>query len=120
MGYHTTEEAAAQANNVEAGRLGLALNVIPPVGAAGAGAGPGAGARAIAGASAGRKRAAPATAASQKTKKVKLADTSSAAAGAASAAGSAGAGGVMRVTPAQWAKLDARVYAFQNRGKGYS
>jgi len=48
---------------------------------------------------------------------MKLADTSS---GAAGAAGSAGAAGVMRVTPAQWAKLEARVYAFQNRGKGYS
>ena len=36
------------------------------------------------------------------------------------AAGAGGGGSVMRVTPAQWAKLDARVYAFQNRGKGYS
>jgi hypothetical protein len=102
LGCYATEEEAAKAYNVEAARLGLALNVIPPAGAAGAGAGVGAGvghtlsiipaggaeaagAAAVAGAgtgagagaSAGRKRAAPATGASQKTKKVKLAGTSS-------------------------------------------
>ena len=99
MGSYNTEEGAAKAYNVEAARLGLTLNIITPAGAEGA------------------KRAAPKTQASQKNKKVKLEDTSSAAAGTA---GSAGAGGVMRVTPAQWAKLEARVYAFQNRGKGYS
>jgi hypothetical protein len=98
LGYHATEVEAAQAYNVEAARLGLTLNIIPPAGAAGAGP----------------KRAAPKTPARQKNKQMKLADTSS------GAAGSAGAGGVMRVTPAQWAKLEGRVYAFQNRGKGYS
>jgi len=52
-GLHATEEDAARSYNVEAARLGLTLNVIPPVGAAGAG--PGAGGSA----SSGHKRAAP-------------------------------------------------------------
>ena len=99
LGYHTSEEDAARAYNLVAARVGLNLNVIPPAGAAGL------------------KRAAPKTAANQKYRKVKLDDASL---GGAGTAGSAGAGGVMRVTPAQWAKLEARVYAFQNRGKGYS
>jgi len=99
LGNHATEGDAARAYNVEAKRLGYTLNVIPSAGNAAA------------------KRAATKTTASQKIKKVKPANISS---GAAGAAGSGGAGGVMRVTPAQWAKLDARVYAFQNRGKGYS
>ena len=66
-GLYTTEEAAAQAYNVEAERRGLPLNVIPPAGAAGAGAGPGAGCGA-----AGPKRTAPKTpAAPATTKKTK-------------------------------------------------
>jgi hypothetical protein len=73
LGYHATEDDAARAYNIEARRLGLTLNVIPPARAAGAtagaaagamagvgvGAGVGAGACAIVGDSAGRKRAAP-------------------------------------------------------------
>jgi len=47
LGRHTTEEAAAQAYNVEAERVGRPLNVIPPAGAAGAGAGPGTGVGAV-------------------------------------------------------------------------
>ena len=44
LGYYTTAEGAAQAYNVEAERLGLALNIIPTIGYAGAGEGAGAGA----------------------------------------------------------------------------
>jgi len=94
LGRHAAEKDAARAYNVEAARLGLALNVIPPAGAAGAGTGEGTGLGAGtdhtlnppagaagagadtgpgAGADAGRKRAAPKTpAAAQKNKKVKL------------------------------------------------
>jgi len=64
LGYHTTEDAAARAYNVEAGRVGRPLNVIPPAGAAGAGAGPGPGA----GGSAGPKLAASKTPAAPTTK----------------------------------------------------
>jgi hypothetical protein len=67
LGYHTTENAAARAYNIEAERRGLDLNVIPPTGAAGAGAagaGPGAGVGSGAKrAGAGLKRAAPMTSA---------------------------------------------------------
>ena len=40
----------------------------------------------------------------------------------AAAAGASGADGVpvMHVTPAQWAKLELGVFAFKNRGEGYS
>ena len=40
LGYHTTEEAAAQAYNVEAELVGRPVNVIPPAGGAGGGAVP--------------------------------------------------------------------------------
>jgi hypothetical protein len=74
LGNHTTEEAAGRAYNIEAARLGVALNVIPPVGAAGVGAGAGAGPGAGAGGGAGPKRAAPKTPASPSTsKKIKRA-----------------------------------------------
>jgi hypothetical protein len=63
LGRHATEEAAAQAYNVEAARLGVALNVIPHAGATGAGTGPGAGG------SAAPKRAAPMTPAAPATNK---------------------------------------------------
>jgi hypothetical protein len=67
LGLYTTEEAAAQAYNVEAGRVGRPLNVIPPAGAVGTGVGLGAGG------GAGPKRATPKTpappAASKKTKR---------------------------------------------------
>ena len=78
LGIHATETAAAQAYNLEAARVGLTLNIIPPAGAAdadGAGAGgrAGAGTRTKragagtackrAGGSAGPKRAAPKTSA---------------------------------------------------------
>jgi hypothetical protein len=54
LGRHATEAAAAQAYNVEAERLGIALNVLPPTTeAACSGAGPGAAARARAGAGGG-------------------------------------------------------------------
>jgi hypothetical protein len=90
LGRHAAEKDAARAYNVEAARLGLALNVIPPAGAAGAGTGEGTGlgagtdhtlnvippagaAGAGAGPNAGRKRAAPKTPAdAQKNKKMKL------------------------------------------------
>jgi hypothetical protein len=69
LGIHATETAAAQAYNLEAARVGLTLNIIPPAGAAGA-SGAGAGVRAEAGTackraggSAGPKRAAPKTSA---------------------------------------------------------
>jgi len=71
LGLHTTEGAAAQAYNVEAERIGVALNVIPPAGAARVGAGRGAGPSA--GGGAGPKRAASKTPAapapSKKTKR---------------------------------------------------
>jgi hypothetical protein len=54
LGRHATEEAAARAYNIEAERVGLPLNVIPPAGAAEASAGLGPGA----GGGAGPKRAA--------------------------------------------------------------
>jgi hypothetical protein len=70
LGLHTMEEDAAKAYNAEAARLGVALNVIPPAGAAGLGAGAGAGA----GGGAAPKRAPPKTpAAHPTTKKTKRA-----------------------------------------------
>jgi hypothetical protein len=69
LGLHTTERAAVQAYNVEAERLGIALNVIPPTGAAGAGAGPVLGAGPGASGGAGPKRAAPKTPAMPATNK---------------------------------------------------
>jgi hypothetical protein len=83
LGYHTKEEAAANAYNVEAERLGLPLNVIPPARATSAGGGAGAdpgpkrvGAGASlkrAGAGAGPKRAVPKTSAKPApSKKMKL------------------------------------------------
>jgi hypothetical protein len=76
LGLHAEEEDAARAYNVEAARLGLPLNIIPPARAAGTGAvgggGGGGGAGPGAGAPPGRKRAAPkAPAAAQKNKKIK-------------------------------------------------
>jgi len=65
LGLYATEEAAAQAYNVEAERLGRPLNVIPPVGAAGAGAGAGPGAAG----GAGPKRIAPKSPAAPTTSK---------------------------------------------------
>jgi hypothetical protein len=68
LGLHAAEKAAAQAYNVEAKRLGIALNVIPPTRAAGAGgnlvAGGGAGPGAVACGGGGPKRATPKTPAS--------------------------------------------------------
>ena len=96
------EEAAARAYNVEAERLGLTLNVIPPVGAAGAGVGLSTGGCA----GAGPKRALPESdlpAARVTVKKLKLVDTSSSAAGAS------------RVTAAHLAKLNARVRSFKHK-----
>jgi len=79
LGYHTTEEAAMQAYNVEAERVGRPLNIIPPAGAAGVGAGAGTGA----GVGAGPKRNAPKSpAAHATTKMIKLCDASAGAAGA--------------------------------------
>jgi len=90
--------AAARAYNVEAGRVGRHLNVIPPAGAAGAGAGVGAGG------DAGPKRAAPTTLATFfSSKKMRLWDIPS---------GATDAGGV---TAAQRAKLNARVEAAKNK-----
>jgi hypothetical protein len=67
LGSHAAEEDAARAYNVEAARLGIALNVIPPAGSAGVGA------RVAAGADAARKRAAPkASAVARKNKKMKM------------------------------------------------
>jgi len=82
MGYHATEEAAAKAYNIEAKRLGIALNIIPPAGVAGAGgartgaglplAGAGAGAGGVPGSGAGFKRAAITSAAPAPSKMMKL------------------------------------------------
>ena len=66
---HATEEAAAQAYNVEAERRGLPLNVISPAGAAGASASAGAGAGPGAGGGANSKRAASKTPAAPATSK---------------------------------------------------
>ena len=71
LGSYTTEEAAAQAYNVEAERVGRPLNGIPPAEAAGAGAGASPGA----GGGAGPKRAAPNKSASTvASKQLKRAD----------------------------------------------
>ena len=59
LSHHVTETDAARAYNVEAARVGLTLNVIPPAGAAGAG---GAGAGRRAGAGTGPKRVGAGTA----------------------------------------------------------
>ena len=78
LGLHATENAAARAYNVEAERLGIALNIVPPAGAAGdggdgAGAGPKHAGGAGTGAGTGRKRAAPKpSAAPAPSKKPKL------------------------------------------------
>jgi len=63
LGYHTQEEGAALAYNVEAEHVGRPLNVIPPAGAAGTGAG-----RSACG-GADLKRAAPKTPAALATSK---------------------------------------------------
>jgi hypothetical protein len=65
LGMHTTEQAAAQAYNVQAERIGVALNAIPPGRATGASADAGAGARG----GAGPKPAAPETRAAHVTDK---------------------------------------------------
>ena len=101
LGLHATEEAAALAYNIEAERLGLPLNNIPPTGSADdsnntavpvalALLSPAAPARGHAGA--GSKRTAPSATAPQRAKKTQLDTSAGAAAGAAgAAAGAAGA-----------------------------
>ena len=105
LGRHATEVAAAQAYNIEAERLGLPLNVIPPAGDADDGGNTAAAAAALAlpprpaapahaHAGAGCKRAAPTTPAPLQTKRVRL-DTSAGARAAAAAAAAAHAQGAL-------------------------
>jgi len=91
LGYHVTEEVAAQAYNIEAERLGLPLNVIPPAGDADDGNAVAPAALALAGtaasahthAGAGSKRSKPASASTSTAppqRKKKRLDASAAAA----------------------------------------
>jgi hypothetical protein len=109
LGRHATEEVAAQAYNIEAERLGLPLNVIPPAVdtndgntvAAGNAVAPALvlpprpAAPWSAHAGAGFKRAAPTTPAPPQTKKVRL-DTSAGAAGASATATAAAHGAALQ------------------------
>ena len=95
LGYHNKEEDAVRAYNVEAERLGIALNVIPSAGAADAGVGGGAGPKRAASKTAAAlaakkkpKRAAPRTpAAPAPSKEMKLYDPSEVSSSAADASG---------------------------------
>ena len=119
-GCHATEEAAAQAYNIEAERLGLPLNVIPPAGDAVDGSNTVAPAAALARprldapaharAGPGPRRAASTSLASSRTKAMRL-DTAAGAAGAAGgrAAATAAAHGAALQARIQVSKATAEV-----------